>query len=63
VALGRLISRYARLKEQGASYERLWTYVSRWYQWLHGGLKGYVVRRGVDWYMGLLQMQRTASGE
>ena len=25
VALGRLISRYARLKEQGASYEQLWT--------------------------------------
>jgi hypothetical protein len=53
VALGRLISRSARLKEQGASYEQLWTYVSRWHQWLHGGLKGYVVRRGVDWYMRL----------
>jgi len=32
--------------EQGASIERLWQYVSRWCDWLWGGVYGRVSRKG-----------------
>ena len=42
------MTRARRLYEQGGSKERLWEYVTRWYRWLHGGLKGLVTRKGGD---------------
>ena len=41
-SLRRLKECARRLYEQGASMERLRCYVTRWYQWLHGGLGGVV---------------------
>ena len=46
VSLQRLVARARRLYEQGGSKERLWEYVTRWHRWLHGGLKGFVTRKG-----------------
>ena len=41
-----VLARTRRLYEQGGSKERLWEYVTHWYRWLHGGLKGSVTRKG-----------------
>jgi len=46
VSLQRLVQRARRLYEQRGSKERLWEYVTHWYRWLHGGLKGLVTRKG-----------------
>jgi hypothetical protein len=46
VSLERLLARARRLYEQGGDKQRLWEYVTRWYRWLHGGLKGLVTRKG-----------------
>ncbi len=46
VSLERLVQRARRLYEQGGDKKRLWEYVIRWDQWLHGGLKGLVSRKG-----------------
>ena len=46
VSLERLAIRARRLYEQRGSKGRLWEYVSYWYRWLHGGLKGLVTRKG-----------------
>ena len=35
-----------RLYEQRGDKERLWEYVTHWYRWLHGGLRGLVNRKG-----------------
>jgi len=46
VSLHRLVVRARRLYEQGGSKARLWEYVTHWYRWLHGGLRGLVNRKG-----------------
>ena len=46
VSLQRLVARARRLYEQRGSKDRLWDYVTHWYRWLHGGLKGSVTRKG-----------------
>ena len=40
------MARARRLYEQGGDKQRLWEYVTHWYRWLHGGLKGSVTRKG-----------------
>ena len=46
VSLQRLLARARRLYEQRGDKQRLWEYVTHWYRWLHGGLKGSVTRKG-----------------
>jgi hypothetical protein len=45
-SIRRLQERARRLYEQGAQIERLWRYVSKWCQWLWGGVYGRVTRKG-----------------
>jgi len=45
-SLRRLVVRAGRLYEQGADMNRLRQYVTRWYCWLHGGIRGMVTRKG-----------------
>ena len=45
-SIRRLQERARRLYEQGAPIERLWRYVSKWCQWLWGGVYGRVTRKG-----------------
>ena len=42
----RLLAKFRRLYEQGASAAALWQYVARWCGWLRGGLAGLVSRQG-----------------
>jgi hypothetical protein len=42
----RLLAKFRRLYEQGASAAALWRYVARWCGWLRGGLAGLVSRQG-----------------
>lgn len=45
-SLDRMVARARQLHEQGASRRRLREYVQRWFNWLHGGLRGRVSRQG-----------------
>jgi len=46
VSLKRFTERAQRLYEQGADYNRLRMYVTRWLNYIHAGLKMLVSRKG-----------------